>query len=136
MENNSLVRLASEETPVITSVSAETFDEKKRFYNAISNPTGDMNDIVNQPVTIVDFHMKHETKVNDDGFEYDGLTTTVILEDGRSYKTTYRSFAKAFVNLMSVFGTPDIWENHRITVIVKTVKYGGGMHDGLTIDIA
>lgn len=134
--NTSLVKLASAENPIITSIQAETFDDKKRFYNAVNNPVGDVTEIINQPVTVTDFHMKHETKTNDDGVEYDGLTTTIILDDGRSYKTTYRSFAKSLINLLSVFGTPDIWDNHRMTVIIKTVKYGGGMHDGLTIDIS
>lgn len=133
---NELVRLANNENPVITSVMAETFDDKKRFYNAVNNPTGDINDIVNQAVTITDYHMRYEQKINDDGEPYDALATVVILDDGRSYKTSYKSFAKSLVNLMSVFGTPDVWDNHRITVVVKTVKYGGGMHDGLTIDIA
>lgn len=134
--NTSLVKLASAENPIITSIQAETFDEKKRFYNAVNNPVGDVSDIINQPITITDFYMRHENKVNDVGVEYDGLTTTIILDDGRSYTTTYRSFAKSLINLLSVFGSPDIWENHQLTVIIKTVKYGGGLHDGLTIDIA
>ena len=134
--NTSLVKLANAENPIITSINAETFEDKKRFYNAVNNPVGDVTEIINQPVTITDFYMRHETKPTDAYFVYVCPTPTFIPHDGRSHKTTFRSLANSLVNLLRVFGTPDIWDNHKLTVVIKTVKYGGGMHDGLTIDIA
>lgn len=134
MENkNALVRIASAENPVVTSINATTMADKVRFYNAINQPTGDIRDMINTELTISDFHMTRTDGFTDDGEPYDKITTTVICEDGRSYSTTYRSFAKSLVQFMSIFGTPDTWENHVMKIKVQTVKYSGGMHDGLTI---
>lgn len=134
MENkNTLVRIASAENPVVTSINATTMTDKVRFYNAVNQPTGDVRDVINTELTISDFHMTRSDGVTDEGEPYDKITTTVICADGRSYATTYRSFAKSLVQFMSIFGTPDTWDNHSMKIKVQTVKYSGGMHDGLTI---
>lgn len=132
---NDLVRLPNDSNPIITSVCAETFEDKKRIYNAVNAPTGDINDIVNNDVEICDYHMSYEQKVDEEGFVYDRIKTTILLTDGRSYSTTYKSFAKSLMQLMSIFGVPDVWTDHKLTVRVRTVKYQGGLHDGLSIDV-
>ena len=134
MENkNTLVRIASAENPVVTSINATTIEDKVRFYNAVNQPSGDIRDVINTTLTICDFHMTRSDGVTDDGEAYDKITTTIICKDGKSYSTTYRSFAKSLVQFMSIFGAPDTWENHSMKIMVQTVKYSGGMHDGLTI---
>lgn len=132
---NTSIVLVNEENPVLTSMQAVSMEDKKRFYNAINSPTGDIKDIVNNDVTITDFHMGYEEKMSDDGEFYKSVKTTIVLNDGRSYSTTYKSFAKSLIQLMQIFGTPENWENHEIRIKVRTVSYGGGMHDGLTIDV-
>lgn len=132
---NTNIVLVNEENPVLTSMQAVSMEDKKRFYNAINSPTGDIKDIVNNEVTMTDFHMGYEEKINEDGEFYKSVKTTIVLDDGRSYSTTYKSFAKSLIQLMQIFGTPENWENHVIRIKIRTVSYGGGMHDGLTIDV-
>lgn len=132
---NEIIKIANETTPVITSFNAVTIDDKKRFYNALNNPVGDVKDLINQPIDISDYHMQYETRTNDDGDEYGRIKTTIITADGKSYTTTYKSFAKSLVQLMQVFGLPETWDNHKITIIVRNVAYQGGLHDGMTIDV-
>lgn len=132
---NEIIKIATETLPVVTSFNAETIDDKKRFYNALNNPAGDVKDIINQPIEISDYHMQWEQRTNDDGFSYDRIKTTIITSDGKSFTTTYKSFAKSLVQLMQVFGLPESWENHKISVVVRNVAYQGGLHDGMTIDV-
>lgn len=132
---NEIIKIANEIQPVVTSFNADTIDDKKRFYNALNNPTGDVKELINQQIEIVDFHMKWEQRNDDDGIVYDRIKTTIITADGKSYATTFKSFAKSLVQLMEVFGLPEKWENHKITVIVRNVSYQGGLHDGMAIDI-
>lgn len=132
---NEIIKIANEIQPVVSSFNAVTIDDKKRFYNALNNPTGDVKDLINQLVEIADFHMKWEQRNDDDGIVYDRIKTTIITADGKSYTTTYKSFAKSLVQLMEVFGMPETWENHKITVVVRNVSYQGGLHDGMSIDI-
>ena len=132
---NTLVKIATNDNPVVTSFAPSTLDDKKRFYNALNNPTGDISDIINQQVELTDYHMMCEERTSEDGFAYERVKTTVILSDGRVYTTTYKSFAKSLVQLMQVFGLPEEWENHKLAVVVRSVKYQGGLHDGLTIDV-
>lgn len=132
---NELVKIASVENPIVTSITAETFEDKKRFYNAVNAPTGDVQDIVNTEVYLTDYHMTAEEKLDDDGVFFTAVKTTIILDDGRSYKTTYKSFAKSLVQLMNIFGTPESWTDHKLKVKIKTVNYSGGLHSGLDIEV-
>lgn len=132
---NTSIILVNEEKPVLTSMQANSIDDKKRFYNALNSPNGDVRDVVNTEITLKDFHMSYEEKVNEEGEFFKAVKTTIVLTDGRSYSTTYKSFAKSLIQLMQIFGTPDEWENHEIRIKVRTVTYSGGLHDGLTIDV-
>lgn len=132
---NELVTIATVENPIVTSIKADTFDDKKRFYNAVNAPTGDVQDIVNTEVYLTDYHMTAEEKVDDEGEVFTAVKTVIILDDGRSYKTTYKSFAKSLIQLMQIFGTPDSWNEHKLKVKVKTVNYSGGLHSGLDIEV-
>lgn len=132
---NEIIKIANEIQPVVTSFNAVTIDDKKRFYNALNNPTGDVKDLINQQIEITDFHMKWEQRNDEEGFVYDRIKTTIITADGKSYSTTFKSFAKSLVQLMEVFGLPETWENHKITIIVRNVAYQGGLHDGMAIDV-
>lgn len=132
---NEIIKIANEIQPVVTSFNAVTIEDKKRFYNALNNPTGDVKELINQPIEIVDFHMKWEQRNDEEGFLYDRIKTTIITADGKSYSTTFKSFAKSLVQLMEVFGLPETWENHKITIIVRNVAYQGGLHDGMAIDV-
>lgn len=132
---NELVTIATVENPIVTSITAVTFEDKKRFYNAVNAPTGDVQDIVNTEVYLTDFHMTAEEKVDEEGEVFTAVKTVVILDDGRSYKTTYKSFAKSLIQLMQIFGTPDSWTDHKLKVKIKTVNYSGGLHSGLDIEV-
>lgn len=132
---NEIISIANETLPVVSSFNASTIDDKKRFYNALNNPDGDVKDLINQQVEITDFHMKWEQRADDEGIVYDRIKTTIITADGKSYSTTFKSFAKSLVQLMEVFGLPETWENHKITVVVRNVAYQGGLHDGMRIDV-
>lgn len=133
--NNEIIKIASENIPVVTSFYGTTVAEKKKYYTALNAPVGDVKDIVNRPITITDYHMAYEERTDTEGVTYGRITTTIVLEDGASYVTTYKSFAKSLVQLLSVFGQPDTWDDHKMQVCVKTVTYTGGMHDGLRIDL-
>lgn len=135
MEN--MLVLANENQPVVTSFNAVTVEDKKRIYNALNNPTGNIKDIINQEIELTDYHMQFEERTDQNtGVVYGKITTTVILSDGRAMTSTYKSFAKSLINLMSVFGTPSEWPDHKLKVVVRSVSYQGGLHDGLRIDIA
>lgn len=132
---NEIIKIANETLPVVSSFNAETIEDKKRFYNALNNPAGDVKDLINQPIEISDYHMQWEQRTNDDGEPYDRIKTTIITADGNSYTTTYKSFAKSLVQLMQVFGLPESWDNHKISVVIRNVAYQGGLHDGMSIDV-
>ena len=132
---NEIIRIANETMPVVSSFNATTINEKKRFYNALNNPDGDVKDLINQQIEITDYHMKWEQRSDDDGIIYDRIKTTIITADGKSYSTTFKSFAKSLIQLMEVFGLPESWENHKIAVVVRNVAYQGGLHDGMRIDV-
>lgn len=111
------------ETPVITSLTTGTVEERKRAYNALNNQAGKVSEIVGLDVELSDFHCELSKYVDEDGEVEESVKTILILSDGSSYYTYSKILAKSLFNFINIFGMPGEWGS---PAIVKLTLQGKG----------
>lgn len=127
--------LATLENPSFVAAEPQTFEDAKRVYNAINNPTLSINDVIDRAINVVNIAMRVEERINDDEEPYNKYYTTLLLDTGESVECTYTRFAKSAISILNTFGSPDVW-NGAITVIPRRKTFSGGLHDTVVLDIA
>lgn len=114
--------LTGSEVSTFCSMQVKTDEDRKKLFNAMSNPTGRVKDMVNLKLKIKDIFCESAEVNHVD--EATGVVTQVTLprivlitDKGESYQAVSTGIFNAVKRLITVFGPPT-WE----TPIEVTVK--------------
>lgn len=126
---NEIMRI-NEENPSYTSMTVASIEDKKRFYNAVENPSQKLADFINKKIVIKDVSMEfcELQEKDDEGHPIPdcfkpAVKTVIVTPDGTGVFSTSMGLAKALYSLFNIFGTPDTWEEP-LTCVVKQVDIG------------
>ena len=124
--NNSLIADFSDtQVNTWTSLKAETYEDKAKLYNTMSNPTGKISDLINTEINIVDLFVEMVDITDDTTGEIITTPRTVIITDmGDSYQAVSRGIYSSLKKIISVFGPPT-W-SPALTVKVVQVELPQG----------
>lgn len=115
------------------SMKAETMEEKKKLYKAMTAADKKVGDCINQKISIKDVFMDIFDIANEETGEVESVPHIVLIDsEGTSYEAVSKGVFDSLKNLVQIFGSPT-WEDP-IDVIVKqrTIKNG---HKMLTLDL-
>lgn len=126
---NEIMRI-NEENPSYTSMQMASVEDKKKFFNAVENPSKKLSDFINKKIVIKDISMQF-TEIqerDDDGNPIpdhfkSAVKTVIVTPDGTGVFSTSMGLARALYSLFSIFGTPETWEEP-LTCVVKQVEIG------------
>jgi len=113
-----------------TSMQVATVEDKKKFYNAVENPTSKLSEYINKEIIIKDVSMvASQVQERDDvgnpiPDQYsDTIKTVIVTPEGNGIISTSMGLARALVSMFRIFGTPDTWESP-MRCVVKQVDVG------------
>ena len=106
--NNSLIADFSDtQVNTWTSLKAESYEDKAKLYNTMSNPTGKIADLINTEINIVDLFIEMVDITDDTTGDIITTPRTVIITDkGESYQAVSRGIYSSLKKIISVFGAP------------------------------
>ena len=105
------------------SGKAETFDEKKRLVNAMSNPDFRIADFINKTINVVDVFVEKSQVESQKTGELVDIPRVVLIDDkGKSYSSLSFGIFNSLKKIISVFGFPT-WEDG-IPVEVQRIQKG------------
>lgn len=109
------------------SMKAESTEQRTALFNAMTNPTGRLSDLINTEINVVDIYceMVHMTSTDQNTGEYieqDVPRTVLITESGESYSCVSMGVYSAIKKLIALFGEPT-W-NPPLKLMVKQIKKG------------
>lgn len=126
MNELSVFSETTEDVSTVLGKQPETPEEKMAVVNAISSPTGGLNNIVNQELSLVNYYLEKITLTDKETGEVrDGIRTVLITENGDSFGSTSKGVAASLKALVMVYGSPYSWENP-LKVKVVSEKAGKG----------
>lgn len=122
---NDLAKFQKEEINSYMAVIPETKEEKRIAYNSAMNPTGRVNDIINETIALVNYYLERvEMKDRDDAANVvEGVRVILIDQNGASYQCVSIGIMQSLMRLESLFGPAATWEEP-IPVKVKQVSLG------------
>lgn len=102
-------------------VEPVTEQDKIEMYNAVSNPTGKIEDILGDVKELKNVRLEKKRYVDDDEELIEYVQITLLFTDGTSYKTGSKGILYSLSDMFSIFGTPDTWEKPK-KIKVKMVQ--------------
>lgn len=101
----------------------KTPEEQAILYNAMANPTGNLRENVNVPITITDVYAESVQLIDEaTGEVTDNVRIVLICKDGTSYACVSKGVFSAVRKLIQVFGRPT-WPDG-IAVAAKIIPKG------------
>lgn len=89
---------------------AKTEEEGVQIYNAMTNPTGRLKDMVNMEIELDNvFAEKLEMIDQNTGELVESIRCVLITPQGESYQCVSKGVFKAIARMLQLFGTPDTW---------------------------
>lgn len=128
---NAIIRI-TDENPSYTSLVANTRKEKAILVNAKSNPSHKLSEFINKKITFSNvclektLIMEKDKDGNPTGEVHDAIRTVLITPDGDGIVSTSKGVAQSLYDIFSVFGTPDMWGDEPMEVIVRQIEIGKG----------
>lgn len=114
------------------SGSAETFDEKRRLVNAMSNPDFRIADFINKTINVVDVYVEMSAVTSQTTGELVEIPRVVLIDDkGKSYASLSFGVFNSLKKIISVFGLPT-WKD-AIPIEVVRVQKGDRQIYNLTV---
>lgn len=105
------------------SGTVETFDEKKRLANAMSNPDFRLSDFINKTITVVDVFIEKAQVTSQNTGELVDIPRVVLIDDkGKSYSSLSFGVFNSLKKIISVFGFPT-WKEG-IPIEVQRIQKG------------
>lgn len=114
---------------IMSSLTLNTPEEKKKMFNALQNPTGTLKSLINTEFALKDvIALEDEYKDNETG-ELRPVTRWVLFNDkGESYITSATGINNAMKFLFLTYGTPETWKDPiTIKIIQKTLSNNGNL---------
>ena len=113
-----------------TSMQVATMEDKKKFYNAVENPTHKLSEFINKEIVIKDVSMvASQVQERDDAGNpipdrySDTVKTVIVTPEGDGIISTSIGLARALVSMFRIFGMPDTWDEP-LRCTVKQVDVG------------
>lgn len=89
-----------------TTLNGDTFEDKKRLYNAINSPDERLKAHINEAINMVDVHVSVVELESDDGSGSDNVPRVIIFDDkGKSYVATSSGVYNSLQKIYMLFGT-------------------------------
>lgn len=97
---------------------ADTFDDKKRLVNAMSNPDFRIADFINKVINVVDVYVEMSNVTSQTTGELVEIPRVVLIDDkGKSYASLSFGVFNSLKKIISVFGLPTWPEGIPIEVV-------------------
>lgn len=113
-----------------TSMQIASMEDKKKFYNAVENPTHKLSEFINKEIVIKDVSMvATQVQERDDlgnpipEHYSDTIKTVIVTPEGDGIISTSMGLARALVSMFRIFGMPDTWDEP-LRCTVKQVDVG------------
>lgn len=116
----------TDSNPVVTGLTMNTIEDKRKAYNAITKQDGKVSELVGSIVDVANFHCSLQKYVNEeDGTVNEYVKTILILQDGSSYYAKSAILFRAVCNFIEVFGMPSEWDGvARFKIVMDGKGYG------------
>lgn len=115
--------LSGNSSTMYTSLKAETPEEKARLFNAMSNPTNKVNEMIGKVIEVQDIYAEMIEMTNEDTGEVSIVPRTVMISpDGKSYQAVSQGIYSAIKRLHQIYGPPT-WDP-AVKIEIKQVKSG------------
>ena len=114
------------------SFKANTLEQKKRLYRAMTNPDSKLSDCINMVINLVDAYIEWAELTHDQTGEIEQVPRVVLFDaDGKTYTATSKGVYNSLYRLFVVFGVPH-WETP-IPVKIRQVQNGERRYYSLDI---
>lgn len=114
------------------SFKANTLDQKKRLYRAMTNPDSKLSDCINMEINLVDAYIEWAEVTHDQTGEIEQVPRVVLFDaNGKTYTATSKGIYNSLYRLFVVFGVPH-WETP-IPVKIRQVQNGERRYYSLDI---
>lgn len=128
---NELTITGTNET-VLTSLSMDTLDDKKKIFNAMSGADFALSECLEQPLYIVDY-LIHDCEVSNDSGEKEEAKRLILFDkDGKSYSTVSNSTYDSFGKIITIFGEPSEWNGD---IALKAIERKGRKYTFITLEV-
>lgn len=105
---NELTITGTNET-IITSLSMETIEDKKKMFNAMNATDFSLSDHFDEPIAVADY-LIHDCEIADDNGEASQAKRLVLFDtEGKTYSTVSNSAYDSFGKIITIFGEPNEW---------------------------
>ena len=107
-------------TSMLCTVKGDDHKTKIKVYNAITDPTKKMDDMVNVPFKLKDVIAHPVDLVSEKTGEVETMLRTILIDDkGNSYAGVSAGVVSALQRVFAIFGQPNTWAE---PINVKLVK--------------
>lgn len=114
------------------SFKADTLDQKKRLYRAMTNPDAKLSDCINMVINLTDAYVEWAEVTHDQTGGVEQVPRVVLFDaDGKTYTATSKGIYNSLYRLFVVFGVPH-WETP-IPVKIRQVQNGERRYYSLDI---
>ena len=105
-----------------TSFKVETMEEKKKFYNAISQKGISLSEHVNETFNLKDVYIEVVDMINKKTGEAKATPRIVLWDDkGNTYNTASFGIYNSLKRIFQIFDVPSTWESP-LKVKIKQIK--------------
>ncbi len=120
---NKLALMATDNLGVWSSIKGDTIEGKMDTFDALSNAVNiDDAGMLDTPFILTNIIMQAVSVVDENGEDRPSIRALLVAEDGATYAATSDGLFNGLKNLIGVVGSPDVWPNHKLPVIVKRVR--------------
>lgn len=118
---------ALENSATWTSFVPETVEEKTAFFNALSAKSTNISELIGKVINLKNVVFQGRSFTTEDTGEFEkAMRVIFIADDGEVYHSYSAGILNSVKTFLSVYGTPDTWEQPiPVTVERVTLKNGG-----------
>ena len=110
---------------VYMSVRGDSFEDKKRIYNALTTENR-LGDFLNEPLEVVDIVAGRVEMTNEETGEVTTpIRTIIITSDGKAYGAISSVLYQRLMQICGIFGHPSSWETPLLMKIRQVNTRGG-----------
>lgn len=118
---------ALENSATWTSFVPETVEEKTAFFNALSAKSTNISEMIGKVINLKNVVFQGRSFTDEDTGEFEkAMRVIFIADDGEVYHSYSAGILNSVKTFLSVYDTPDTWEQPiPVTVERVTLKSGG-----------
>lgn len=118
---------AMENSTTCTFFIPETVEEKTAFFNALSAKSTNISEMIGKTINLTNVVFQGRNFTDEDTGEFEkAMRVIFIADDGEVYHSYSAGILNSVKTFLSVYGTPDTWEQPiPVTVERVTLRNGG-----------